>query len=165
MADSGVIQREEEEQKGVMERRREKMERGGREVDGRRLGAPSSRRAGQRKWPVTGSRRAVQRPLLISRGSNDGRLNVAGSPLPLRPSVAPPLQLRRRDIGHWKEPEPEPTEATLGDTAALVNTWRGGIATGSPAAQQRLTNLPTVSFISRSCQNGGGEPDAIKHLH
>lgn len=115
MADSGVIQREEEEKKGVMERRREKR-RGGRGVDGRRRGATSSRRARRRKWPVSGSRRAVQRPLLISRGSKDGRFNIAGTPT---------ASLRCPDVGQWKEPEPSPAEPTLEDAAALVNTWRG----------------------------------------
>lgn len=28
------------------------------------------------KWPVSGSQSAVQRPLLVSRGSKDGRFNI-----------------------------------------------------------------------------------------
>lgn len=72
------------------------------------------------------------------------------------------------DVGQWKEPEPEPAEPTLEDASALVNTWRGeggGHGNGLSSHPAASTNLPAVSFISCSPQNGGGKPDAIKHLH
>lgn len=144
MADSGVIQREEEEQKGVMERQRGKKWR--EEAEGL-MGGGGERLLPAEPGAANGQLVALgeqfRGPYSFQGAARMGDLTSreVGS------HCVPPLPRRccsggvTEDVGRWKEPEPEPAEPTLEDAAALVNTWRGegggAMATGSsgrPAA-------------------------------